>query len=98
MKNYNTRTLGSKRENCGRSRIFDAEGVEDIVEAVANDPFLDASMIARDPELNPDNASRWTVQRVLNEEGLYPFIPLKIMKISEDAAQNRLEWCTKMEH
>jgi hypothetical protein len=36
-----------------------------------------------------------TIQRVLNDEGLLPYLPEKMLDISEEAMQNRVKWCKK---
>jgi hypothetical protein len=56
------------------------------VKAVLKNRFLDASAIAHDKDLNPNEACRKTVQNLLNNEGLFAFIPLKLLVLSEDAA------------
>jgi hypothetical protein len=48
--------------------------------------------------LNPQKASEDTINRILRIDGLYSYVPLRMLKISEEAAENCLRWCEKRKY
>jgi len=67
----------NNRWNGGRPKLFNTQETRKITEAVEKKRTMTATDVSKDAALNVHSASKWTIQRLLNEECLYATTSLR---------------------
>ena len=76
-------SIENYRHSCGRKQSLGKDTKQKMIEVVLENREITASYILREKELNHNNVSVRTIERMLNNEELKARRPVKCHKISE---------------
>ena len=81
-----------RNNNCGRKQVIGEQTASKMVQEIEKNRDLTAVDLFHDNLLNHNNVSLRSIQRMLNEEGLYARLKCKVPFISDKNQEKRVDW------